>query len=447
MRPTREPKRMNSGRQINRGWWIRWAWLATLWCCVQALAHKPSDSYLRLSVSNQVVTGQWDIAVRDLEFVLGIDADEDGQVTWGELKARHPDIAAFSLSRLKLRSDGQPLTLTVLDHLVATHTDGTYAVLKMEARAPSTPTQLEIEYRLFFELDPLHRGLLNLTWQGATPTAPRMTNAVIEIATNAIAAVANSDYASTNALEHNRVPPPSTEPGVLTAIFSPEQPVQAFTAASAKDNTGLVHYLKEGVHHIWIGTDHILFLLALLLPSVFLLGPSAKRTGPKWEHHPHRTFAPAFGSVFKVVTAFTAAHSITLTLAALGAVTLPSRFVESTIAASIVVAAWNNLRPFFRDRAWMVAFAFGLIHGFGFASVLTDLGLPKGTLVGALVAFNVGVELGQLAIVVAFLPLAFAFRKTWLYRGLVLKGGSLLVILIAAAWFVERAMDLKFMPF
>jgi hypothetical protein len=419
--------------------------LAWLWLGDTAWAHKPSDSYLRLSVSNDVITGQWDIALRDLEFVLGIDADEDGQITWGEIKARHPDIEAFALSRLKLRSGEQPVPLNVLDQLVATHTDGSYAVLKFEGHAPSALERLEIEYRLFFELDPLHRGLLNLTWHGATRTQPRGTNDVVLPNTNV--APANATYAITNAAEHNRVPPPTSEPGVLTAIFSPEEPVQAFTSASPKNNSSFVHYLKEGVHHIWIGTDHILFLLSLLLPAVFFLGPSAKRTGPRWEYHPQRAFRPAFGSVFKVVTAFTVAHSITLTLAALGAVQLPSRFVESTIAASIVVAAFNNLRPFFRERAWLVAFTFGLIHGFGFASVLTDLGLPKGTLVGALVAFNLGVELGQLSIVAGFLPVAFVFRRTWLYRGLVLKGGSVLVILIASAWFVERAFDVKFMPF
>ena len=195
--------------------------------------------------------------------------------------------------------------------------------------------------------------------------------------------------------------------------------------------------MREGVWHIWIGLDHILFLLSLLLPSV-LVWQAAKQ---KW--HAVDRFGEAFVDVLKVVTAFTIAHSITLSLAALGVVDLPSRWVESVIAASIVVAALNNLWPRVVGRLWMVAFGFGLVHGFGFASVLADLGLPQDALVIALVGFNIGVELGQLAIVIVFLPLAFALRRTALYRRWVMVGGSAVIALLAAVWFVERAFEVK----
>ncbi|EGF31347.1 hypothetical protein IMCC9480_36 [Oxalobacteraceae bacterium IMCC9480] len=203
--------------------------------------------------------------------------------------------------------------------------------------------------------------------------------------------------------------------------------------------TQFIDYAREGVWHIWIGFDHILFLLALLLPAVVF------RQNKQWEAV--GAFKPAFWSVLKIVTAFTLAHSITLTLATLGVISLPSRWVESTIAASVVIAALNNIYPLFRDRRWMMAFLFGLIHGFGFASVLSDLGLPKNALVLALVGFNVGVELGQLAIVAAFLPLAFYLRRTMLYRRIILLGGSGLIALLATAWLVERAFNMKFLPF
>ena len=128
-------------------------------------------------------------------------------------------------------------------------------------------------------------------------------------------------------------------------------------------------------------------------------------------------------------------------------VSLPSRAVEATIAASVVVAALNNVFPVFTKRLWAVAFAFGLIHGFGFASVLADLGLPKDALALTLVGFNLGVEAGQLAIVALFLPLAYALRRTVLYRQGVRIGGSLLIALLAGIWFAERAFNLKLLPF
>ena len=148
-----------------------------------------------------------------------------------------------------------------------------------------------------------------------------------------------------------------------------------------------------------------------------------------------------------MVTAFTVAHSITLSLATLGWISLPSRWVESAIAASVVLAALNNVWPVFHGRRWIVAFGFGLIHGFGFASVLADLGLPQGALALALLGFNVGVELGQLAIVAAFLPLAYLLRRSAFYQRAVMRAGSLLIAALAAAWLVERVFDLKLLPF
>jgi hypothetical protein len=120
--------------------------------------------------------------------------------------------------------------------------------------------------------------------------------------------------------------------------------------------------------------------------------------------------------------------------------------VESTIAASVVLAGLGNLYPTMMSRRWMIAFGFGLIHGFGFAAVLTDLGLPQDSLLLSLVSFNVGVEIGQLAIVAAFLPLAYLVRRSWSYPKLVLTGGSLAVITIALVWFTERAFDLQLFP-
>jgi hypothetical protein len=210
-----------------------------------------------------------------------------------------------------------------------------------------------------------------------------------------------------------------------------------------------IDYAREGVWHIWKGFDHILFLLSLLLPAVLI--PRAK--GAMGE--PGRIagwtavgqFKPAFWEVFQIVTAFTIAHSITLSLAALGVITLPTRLTESAIALSVILAALNNLYPLFQRRRWMVAFAFGLIHGFGFASVLADLVLPRDALLLALVGFNLGVEAGQLVIVSVFLPSAYALRRTVFYQRVVFIGGSVIICLLASVWFIERAFNLKLMVF
>ncbi|WP_280151184.1 HupE/UreJ family protein [Piscinibacter sp. XHJ-5] len=364
------------------------AWLAA-W---PAHAHKPSDSYLSLKVDGGRISGQWDIALRDLDFALGLDADGDGRITWGEVRAQHAAIAAHALARLAVQADGSACTVTAGEQLVDRHTDGAYTVIPLQVSCPQPPTTLGLTYRLFAEVDPLHRGLLRLETQGQT----------------------------------------------RTAVLGPHAPSQQFgLAAPGGRLEQFLAYGREGVWHIWIGYDHILFLLSLLLPAVLV------RRDDGWGAAAR--FRDGFIDVLKIVTSFTVAHSITLTLATLGVVSLPSRWIESAIAASVVLAALNNVVPLFQGRRWTVAFAFGLIHGFGFASVLADLGLPQSALVLALVGFNLGVELGQIAIVSAFLPLAYALRGTWFYRRAVFVGGSVAIAIVAAAWLVERAFDLQVM--
>ena len=367
--------------------------LAALLLAGPALAHKPSDSYLTIRVEQSAVRGQWDIALRDLEFALGIDLDGNGEITWGELKAKRAEIEAYALSRLKILSDEKSCTLVPAEFLVDEHSDGAYAVLRFDAACGArAPAAVQIAYSLFFDLDPTHRGLLRFERGGAA------------------------------------------QAGVL----SPERPRLAFKAGESSALPQFFDYLREGVWHIWIGFDHILFLLSLLLPSVLILKDGEWKAAER--------FRTTFWDVLKVVTAFTLAHSITLSLAALSVISLPARLVESTIALSVVLAALNNLWPVVAERRWAVAFAFGLIHGFGFASVLADLGLPQGSLLLALVGFNLGVEAGQLAIVGAFLPLAYALRGTWIYRRFVLAGGSAAVALVSAVWLAERALDVQLWP-
>ena len=358
-----------------------------------AQAHKPSDSYLSIRVDAAAITGQWDIALRDLDFAIGLDADGNGEITWGEVRVKHAEIAAYALARIAVRSDDAPCTIEPGAQQVDTHTDGAYTVLPLTIRCARAPAQLAIDYTLFADLDPQHRGLLNLQAQGVT----------------------------------------------RTAVLGPQAPTQRFELATVNRWAQFIDYAREGVWHIWIGFDHVLFLLSLLLPAVLLWRAQA------WQAV--ETFRAAFVDVFKVVTAFTVAHSITLTLATLGVVELPSRWVESAIAASVVLAALNNVWPLFHGRRWTVAFAFGLIHGFGFATVLADLGLPREALALALVGFNLGVEAGQLAIVAVFLPLAYALRRSAFYRRAMMFGGSLLIAVLASVWLIERVFLVELIGF
>jgi len=352
-----------------------------------AHAHKPSDSYLSLAVHGQQIEGQWDIALRDLDFAIGLDGNGDGALTWDEIRARHAAIAAYALQRLQVAGNEGACTLEAAEQLIDRHTDGAYNVLRFRADCPgAAPANLTIGYTLFADLDPQHKGLLKIDSGGATQTA----------------------------------------------IFDPDSPRQTISLAAPDRLAQFGAYVQHGIWHIWIGYDHILFLLSLLLPAVLLPGLREQQQG----------LQAAFHDVLKVVTAFTLAHSITLSLASLSVVSLPSRWVESAIAASVILAALNNLLPLFRGKRPVAAFAFGLIHGFGFASVLRDLGLPQSSLLASLLGFNVGVELGQLAIVAAFLPLAWLLRKTWLYRQ-VLTVGSLAIALVACVWLVERVADIK----
>jgi hypothetical protein len=368
---------------------LAFAW-ALLLACLPALAHKPSDSYLTLHAEAGALRGQWDIALRDLEYAIGLDADGDGAITWGELRARRADIARYALARLTLSADRRPCRLEPREQLVDEHSDGAYAVLRFAADCGAGAYQsVQVEYRLFSDLDPTHRGLLRVEGGGAT----------------------------------------------VTGVLGPERPRLEVSLAGASRLAQFLDYAREGVWHIWIGIDHILFLLSLLLPAVLAYGARG------WQ--PAERFAAAFWDVLKVVTAFTVAHSITLSLAALAVVQLPSRLVESVIALSVVLAALNNLKPLVFGRRWMVAFGFGLVHGFGFASVLADLGLPREALLLALVGFNLGVEAGQLGIVCAFLPVAFLMRRHWIYRRFVFAGGSAAIAAVAAVWMVERVFVLK----
>jgi hypothetical protein len=371
---------------------MRTLWLAALLLVAagSASAHKPSDSYLMLSArqGENSISGQWDIALRDLDLALDLDVNRDGAISWREVRTRERDLFGYALARLDLTSDTQPCTIVPGELLVDDHSDGAYAVLRFGAQCPRAVQHLGVASRLLFDLDASHRGLLRLDAGGVS----------------------------------------------RSAVLSPMQATQQFDLAQTSRLATFVQFVGDGMHHIWVGYDHMLFLVSLLLPAVLV------RREHAWQPVP--SLKSALLGVLAVVTAFTVSHSITLTLAALDVIGLPSRLVESAIALSVLLASLNNIRPIVTRRGWVLAFCFGLVHGFGFASVLGALGLPRDSLALALAGFNVGVEIGQLTVVLAVVPLTFILRNARFYRPGILVGGSSAIALIAGVWFIGRAFGL-----
>ncbi len=208
-------------------------------------------------------------------------------------------------------------------------------------------------------------------------------------------------------------------------LNGPDDAASVSTPITALQAAGT--FVVQGAIHLVTGFDHMLFVLSLL----FAAGLVSREHGSK----------KALRNVAWIITAFTVGHSITLVVASLGLVTLPSQLVEASIAASIiVVAVMNVLRPDETMGRAHIALGFGLIHGFGFSSVLADVGLPAQQHAVALLSFNVGIELAQLTFVaLALVPLAWLARKSF-YRPVVMQGGSIVIALCATYWLVERVL-------
>jgi len=351
-----------------------------------AQAHIASNGFLSLAVHGSRVSGSIELAIRDGELAVGLDHDGDGKVTWGELKSSEPALRDYVRGHLRLSSEGGQCPMSFGPLEVNDRVDGSYLWLSIGGECEAAIKRLSIEYTVLDLEDPSHRGLLALAANGAAQTAVLGGNA------------------KARQFELN-------DPSTWSAF---------------------IEYLRAGIWHIWSGIDHLLFLLSLLLPAVLM----RRRNG--WEAVP--IAAPAFVNIVKVVTAFTLAHSITLSLAAFDVIRLPSRLTESVIAASIVIAALNNVFPRVTEGRWRIAFAFGLLHGFGFASVLAEMGLPQGARLASLVAFNLGVEAGQLAVVLAIMPLAYLLRSTAFYRRGVMPWGSSAIACLALFWLFQRSI-------
>jgi hypothetical protein len=373
--------------------------IVALWlmlCIVlPAWAHKASDSYLQLQASTSGMKLRVDVALRDLDVALDLDSNGDGRLTWGEVRAAWPAIEGYVRQRVRVDA----CELRAESRALERRADGVYAALGFSSTCVLSG-EPGIRYALMTDVDPTHRGIARIELPGRP--------AVLRVL----------------------VPGPMTAEGPASSAGG--------RASVSDEPAAVLQFLREGVRHILTGYDHVLFLLCLLLPSVM------RRTPQGWR--PVERLGQGLWPILGVVTSFTLAHSITLGLAASKLVSLSSSFIEPAIAATIVLAAVDNLWPVFRGRRAVVTFFFGLIHGFGFASVLAELNLPTGQFAWALLQFNLGIEVGQLVIVAVAASLLFALRRRRGYAAWVIRGGSCFAIVVGTLWFVERVANVSLLP-
>ncbi len=379
---------------------------------ISIFAHRPDRSLIYLRVYETAgIEGRFEIMASELDRYLGLEL------------GKHPTVEEVAVYREKIQAylyEHSAFTSVYGNHKVI-FTDeisilyinfGSFVAIHFQLdNTEKIPDELEVTYSVFFDENPAQTNALGMEY-------------------NWKAGLINNEK-------------------IMALDFSPSNQTKTLNLTDASVWKGFMAMVKQGAWHIWIGLDHILFLLALILPSVVSRKretlASSKEEGilgkSSWKWVPVQQFKPAFWYILKIVTFFTIAHTITLSLASLGIVNLPSRWVESIIAFSIGLAAYHNIKPIFMGKEWVIAFVFGLFHGFGFATVLSELGFKGENLSLSLLGFNIGVELGQVVIILLIFPLLYVIRKSKLYPKLLVWLSALLII-ISLYWLIERAFDI-----
>lgn len=339
-------------------------------------------------------------------FDFDLDPDEADEA---DLDATQNVMRDFNTESLSITVDGQSVPITFTDTVIVETENRLYAGFNfvVDRTFDDPPRVFEVSYTGIFDEVPGHIGYVVVRTDPSTGTFRNDLP------------VAGSDVPQGTTFETDLLT--TTDPTSSVDLDNPDS-LKALWAT-----------IDLGMEHIFIGTDHILFILVLLLPAVMIF--SLSRT---WEPVP--SFRAGLWRVLKIATAFTIAHSITLTLGGLEIVELPPKLVETVIALSIIATAAHNLRPVFANKEHWIAFGFGIFHGFGFAGLLSDLGIGRGQRLISLLGFNLGVEIGQAFIILLLLPALYLLRRTTIYP-LVIRGGSILLALVAAVWAIERVFE------
>lgn len=367
-------------------------------------AHAPEQGFIFLRVyESDGIEGRFEIQADDLNKIFGWELLKEGNPR-DVILPHYEVLQAYFLSHSSFKSAAGVHNVTFKGIDILSTGLGDYIQLFFDLdNVEPLPDTMEVGYTVAFEESPTHRGFLTMEY-------------------NWKAGVINN--------ESN-----------ISLYFTPSSPVDTLDLTKVSIWKGFVAMIKQGVWHIWIGTDHIFFLIALILPAV-VWRRKERKLSPLKSWRPVSRFKPAFSYIIKIITFFTIAHTITLSLAALQIISLPGWIVESIIAFSIGLAAFHNIIPIFKGRDWVIAFVFGLFHGFGFASVLGDIGLKDEFLVYSLLGFNIGVEIGQLVIIALIFPILYLIRKRRSYPK-ILVGGSIFLIIASIYWIIERVFDIN----
>ena len=374
------------------------ALLLTLLLGAAASAHQTGNSYINIRQVDDQLAIDLDFYVRDLGNLLQeVSKPSDpapAPPSPDQLQALQPRITEVVQRSFKLEIDEKNAPLTFKAQSVTVHNDGLYVRQQFVGPAVDAKAKfIVIRYEFFTQNDKLGRAFMRLMLNGDE----------------------------------------------ISSVFDQPNAIQRFAIGDTKRSATILLFAKEGAKHIWEGIDHLLFLLTLLLPGLLLWRHEVAAPTPE-NPKPVRGTKEAEIFALKVVTAFTIAHSITLGLATFGLVSLPEKLIESLIAFSIIASAAINLQKKYRINHWQLAFVFGLIHGMGFANGLKELGLSASYFLETLLAFNAGVELGQLSIVLLVSIPMLLFVRSEIAKHRVMTWGSIAVLAISSVWLVQRLM-------
>lgn len=363
-----------------------------------AEAHSGSQSYVYLEIYDEIIAGNIQYPIADINEVLGLSIPQDRAGASSAIEANLGALQAYTIAHFAIGDGTRWWDVEFTGQRVLELSAGSYAILEFEVTERFSPVPREF----------------TVTFDGImADKADR----------DALLLIANDWESGTFRNE-----------GESLLRYTPDNSTQVVSLAEASFVKGMTAVIGLGAEHIRIGSDHILFVLALVLPSVLVF-----RRPDGWLPAP--TFGASLWRVLKIVTMFTVAHSITLALGGLGIVELSPRLVEAVIALSIAAAAIHNIRPIVVNKEWLLAFGFGLFHGFGFAGLLSELGLDRSNRIASLLGFNIGIELGQMVIILLIFPALFMLRRTRAYLRTMYTGSALLAV-GALGWAVERVLDL-----